>query len=461
MSRYKWAARISGCTAPERRARLLCVFAVLLIASRALAFASDAAVPAHRMARIKDVASIEGIRDNQLVGYGLVIGLNGTGNDADNTITGGAGANNLLGLGGNDSIVGGAGNDTLDGGTGHDTLDGGLGNDIFVVDSTLDVIVEAPAGGTDTVKSSVSYSLAAYADVENLTLTGDGAIDATGNAGNNWLTGNAGSNVLDGNGGIDNLTGLFGNDTYIVDGINDKITEAANAGTDTVVFTGTAGTTYVLPLNVENLVLGGHAAINGTGGATANVITGNDAGNVLTGAAGNDTLDGGAGADTLIGGANDDTYIVDNVGDRIDEATGGTGIDTVQSSVDFSLVSGTALQVRGGVVENLILTGTGDIAGTGSASANQLLGNSGANLLIGGAGSDLLSGGGGEDTLRGGLDHDTLFGGAGNDVFTYDDSDFGGSTGVMASHSDSLFDFAAGDRFDLTGLISTDDITLT
>ena len=51
-----------------------------------------------------------------------------------------------------------------------------------------------------------------------------------------------------------------------------------------------------------------------------------------------------------------------------------------------------------------------------------------------------------------------VFGGAGNDVFTYDDSDFGGSTGVMASHSDSLFDFAAGDRFDLTGLISTADL---
>jgi flagellar P-ring protein precursor FlgI len=29
--------------------------------------------------RIKDIADIEGVRDNQLVGYGLVVGLNGTG----------------------------------------------------------------------------------------------------------------------------------------------------------------------------------------------------------------------------------------------------------------------------------------------------------------------------------------------------------------------------------------------
>ena len=40
---------------------------------------TDAPLPPHREARIKDIASIEGIRDNQLVGYGIVVGLNGTG----------------------------------------------------------------------------------------------------------------------------------------------------------------------------------------------------------------------------------------------------------------------------------------------------------------------------------------------------------------------------------------------
>src|SRR6185312_15826488 len=36
-------------------------------------------------ARIKDIVNIEGVRDNQLVGYGLVVGLNGTGDSLNNT----------------------------------------------------------------------------------------------------------------------------------------------------------------------------------------------------------------------------------------------------------------------------------------------------------------------------------------------------------------------------------------
>ncbi len=38
-------------------------------------------------ARVKDIASLEGVRDNQLVGYGLVIGLNGTGDSAGTQFT--------------------------------------------------------------------------------------------------------------------------------------------------------------------------------------------------------------------------------------------------------------------------------------------------------------------------------------------------------------------------------------
>jgi flagellar P-ring protein precursor FlgI len=62
--------------------------AVLLLlgfAVPARAVEADATADAGRLARIKDVASIEGIRDNQLVGYGLVVGLHGTG-DSQQTI---------------------------------------------------------------------------------------------------------------------------------------------------------------------------------------------------------------------------------------------------------------------------------------------------------------------------------------------------------------------------------------
>jgi flagellar P-ring protein precursor FlgI len=49
------------------------------------AFASDPAASTPRQARVKDISSIEGIRDNQLVGYGIVVGLQGTGDSQQTT----------------------------------------------------------------------------------------------------------------------------------------------------------------------------------------------------------------------------------------------------------------------------------------------------------------------------------------------------------------------------------------
>jgi flagellar P-ring protein FlgI len=42
--------------------------------------------PAVAQVRIKDIADIEGVRDNQLIGYGLVVGLNNTGDKLSNAI---------------------------------------------------------------------------------------------------------------------------------------------------------------------------------------------------------------------------------------------------------------------------------------------------------------------------------------------------------------------------------------
>ncbi|RUM10412.1 calcium-binding protein, partial [Rhizobium phaseoli] len=79
-------------------------------------------------------------------------------------------------------ITGGAGNDILDGGAGADTLVGGAGNDIYIVDNTGDVVTEAASAGTDTIETALaSYSLAALANVENLTYTGTAAFTGTGN----------------------------------------------------------------------------------------------------------------------------------------------------------------------------------------------------------------------------------------------------------------------------------------
>ena len=58
-------------------------------------------------------------------------------------------------------------------------MQGGLGDDTYVVDDINDVVKEQTSEGTDLIQSSVSYT--ASDNVENLTLTGSGNINATGN----------------------------------------------------------------------------------------------------------------------------------------------------------------------------------------------------------------------------------------------------------------------------------------
>lgn len=308
--------------------------------------------------------------------------LSGTGNALNNTITGNS-ANNTL--------TGGAGSDTLNGGIGADTLVGGTGNDSYVVDNTGDLVTEAVNAGTDSVSSSISYTLGA--NLENLALTGSAALNGTGNALANTLTGNTGNNVLNGGAGADIMIGGDGNDSYVVDSAGDVIAENAAEGIDSV----SSSVTYTLGANTENLTLTGNSVINGTGNDLDNTLTGNSAINTLTGGAGNDSLDGGAGADKLIGGSGDDNYVVDNVSDVLTELAD-EGTDTVVSGVTYTL---------GANIENLTMTGNANINGMGNASNNILLGNAGRNILTGNAGNDTLNGGAGADTMSGGLGHDT------------------------------------------------------
>lgn len=265
------------------------------------------------------------------------------------------------------------------------------------------------------------------------TLKGTASLDEiSGLAGNDILNGLGGNDTLDGGTGDDKLYGGAGDDIYIVDSAADKVFELASEGIDLV----KASASFAMAANIENLLLTGTAAINGTGNAGANTLTGNSGANVLKGLGGNDTLDGGAGADSLYGGQGDDTYLVDAAGDKVIELTG-EGTDTVKAGVSFAL---------GAFVENLLLTGTGAIGGTGNALANTLTGNGANNTLRGLAGNDVLSGGAGLDVLIGGAGMDTLTGGAGADKFAFDDGDFASKT---ATGADVIADFAAGDKIDL------------
>jgi Ca2+-binding RTX toxin-like protein len=472
--------------------------------------------------------------------------INGTGNDADNVLGGSAAANILSG---------GAGNDWLDGGAGADTLIGGFGNDTFVVDNMGDVVVENAGEGTDAVQSSFTYTLGA--NVEKLTLTGTAAVNGTGNELNNVVAGNGanntllggagrdtlsggagndvlegdpaasgstvalndlviyargtpynsvyptmevwidgvkvqtftvdatsytayvvnvsanttakevaavftndeqardlyvdriefngqaikgndpgaifdygtgasarddfntyaassglwgngamrfglvGSDSLDGGAGVDTMRGGIGNDFYTVDDAADVIVENANEGHDLV----RSSVGYVLSDNLEDLNLTGTANLNGTGNAGQNMVVGN---------AGNNRLDGGAGKDLMVGSKGDDTYVVDIAGDVTWEVAN-EGLDTVESSISWTLQTNT---------ENLTLTGTTAINGTGNELANTIVGNSTANTLTGNAGNDTLDGGAGNDTLTGGVGNDTYrFGsGYGADIIVENDA---------------------------------------
>ncbi len=135
-----------------------------------------------------------------------------------------------------DSVLSAADVTNLVNGSGAgDTLIGGQGDDTYVIDNALDTVTENAGEGTDTVQSSISIDLAALsANVENLTLNDNAGINGTGNALNNIIIAGSGDNTLDGGAGDDDLRGGGGNDTYKVDTNRDAVTEAANAGTDTV-----------------------------------------------------------------------------------------------------------------------------------------------------------------------------------------------------------------------------------
>jgi RHS repeat-associated protein len=314
----------------------------------------------------------------------------------DDSINGGAGDDFLIGGSGNDFIEGEHDADTLDGGTGADTLIGGTGNDIYYVDNVGDVVTETSTVATeiDSVISTINYTLGT--NLENLTLGGTSSINGTGNILDNLIIGNIAVNNLIGSSGNDTLDGADGNDTLSGDDGNDSL-------------------------------IGG---------------SGNDS---LSGGTGNDILDGGMGADTLIGGTGNDSYFVDSTSDVVTEtSTIATEIDSVTSSVTHTLKAN---------LENLFLSGSSAINGTGNTLNNQIIGNGAKNSLSGLAGNDILAGAAGDDTLNGGdgndslagddgndsliggLGNDTLIGGLGNDILT-------GGAGV-----DILTGSAGTDRF--------------
>jgi Ca2+-binding RTX toxin-like protein len=334
-----------------------------------------------------------------LQGLSFFGGLELTGNELVNTISGSAfgdtisgleGDDTLEGNSGNDTLIGGAGYDYLFGGEGSDTMQGGSGGDTYFVDSAGDVVIETNAIALppspfdfDYVASTVDYTLGDH--VERLGLAGTADLHGTGNNLNNNIYGNSGSNHIYGLGGQDHLYGYDDAD-YIYGGTN------------------------------TDWLYGGNGDDN---------LFGEDGGDVLIGGWNNDELDGGTDADYMQAGAGDDLYVVDNTGDRVVEYAN-QGIDLVLSSITT---------IAPAYTENLWLTGTANISGIGNLQDNTIIGNSGINTLSGVTGNDTLYGLGSADLLWGGQGGDVMDGGEGLDTVTY----AGSQAGVYADIGSNLY----------------------
>ncbi|MGE0388102.1 MAG: hypothetical protein AB7Q97_25535 [Gammaproteobacteria bacterium] len=334
--------------------------------------------------------------------------IDGTGNDLANVIVGNSAANRL------------------DGGAGADVLRGGAGDDTYTVDSAGDSVIEDPGAGFDTVTASVSHTL--EENVERLILAGTANLTGTGNDLDNTFESISGVHVF---------AGGAGNDTYVVADASTSIIELPGQGVDTVI----SSVDLLLPAEVEILRLTG-TAVTGTGNTLGNTIIGNAAANVLSGGEGDDVLDGAAGADLLVGGPGSDVHIVDDVLDVVVE-TAGQGLDTVRSSVSFTLSA---------EVERLELTGSTVINATGNDLANTLTGNSASNVLTGGDGADSLIGNAGDDRLVFDALDVLVDGGDGDDTAVF------AGAGMDYSASSPLF--RSIERFDLTGT-GANRLTLT
>ncbi|RAP58299.1 hypothetical protein BTJ49_04895 [Oleiagrimonas sp. MCCC 1A03011] len=404
------------------------------------------------------------------------------GGDGNDTLAGGDGDDLLQGSAGNDSLTGGIGVDTLQGGQDDDVLSGGAGDDELEGGQGDDRYVFASGDGTDTIVdvdglSTLTLDGVANSDVQ---MRRDGTtlvVHYDGNAGDEirldgffdattgeallalriegdttWdlskqdvdtqvMQGAPGDDVIYGNDLGNSIQALDGQDTVYA-GAGDDIVDGG-AGDD--VLHGDDGADSLAGGVGNDDLRGDEGDDSLQGGEGADQLNGGNGADALYGDAGDDTLDGGAGADSMQGGAGNDTYVVDDVGDVVVE-NAAEGIDTIQSSVSYTLPD---------QVENIALTGMGDIDATGNALDNQLTGNDGVNQLQGLGGDDVLSGQGDNDVLEGGAGNDTLDGGAGADTMS---GNAGDDTYIVDNANDVIVE-QAGEGFD--GVETTSDYTLS
>lgn len=311
----------------------------------------------------------------------------------------------------------------------RDTLAGGAGDDTYVL-ARQDVVVEGLNAGTDTVRSSISHTLAA--NVENLVLTGSAGLAGTGNALANDITGNSGNNTLKGAAGNDRLTGAGGAD--LLDG---------GAGADVAIIAATVGSgsdsARVVAAGANNDTGQDRLQAFQLGQDTLRIV----ATGVKSFAHGTDTAIGKAGADVAgtVTSFSASTGLIE-----LNQATNNNWSDAGDIAVRFVNPSAALTEANFEAVLQYVLTGTaGADALTGGLKADTLTGGAGGDVLRGGEGNDRLLGGEGNDRLFGGAGKDTLQGDAGADSFFFSAL---GDLGLGAAR-DVIAGWNAGDVIDL------------
>lgn len=435
------------------------------------------------------------------------------GTDIGDRLTGGNGNDTVNGFGGNDILAGGYGNDKLRGGDGADRLTGGLGadwlsggdgNDVFNYASLADLGSTSPDahGATDTITDlavgdTINLSLLAglrfvgvgndfsglgneirvqtdygqhtYLEVDTdgdqsadygLTLTGNLTLEETAAgsrifqvASDQMQQGTAANNTLTGGNGNDKLSGLAGNDTLVGNYGHDRLN--GGAGADVLI----GG-------------LGADVLIGGNGEDTFRYTAVADLGNGNYPYANDKLIDFGAG-DRLDLSALTDLYFV-GVGQDFTGAGNEIRMQTLYGSetsleidvnedrfADYRLTLNGNLTLEETAAGSLIFQAAPNQMVTGTAANDTLSGGNGNDRLKGLAGDDTLNGGYGNDTLIGGAGADTLIGelgadrmlgGAGNDTFKFGAVDDLGVGSYQYPFGDSIADFAAGDKLDLSAL---------
>jgi Ca2+-binding RTX toxin-like protein len=348
--------------------------------------------------------------------------INLTGDNQAETLIGTNHANTLTGNGGNDNMQGG--DDVFSGGAGADQMDGGLGVDRVTYSTQTGNLIIYLTG-----VSSVGFDAQGdiLFNIENVT-SGSGNDQVFGNNDANLIDGLNGNDTLYGAGGADTLRGGEGDDV-LVGGAGGDSLQGGN-GIDRVSYSDQLANLTIYLTGQTNS--GGDALgdffnsiENATGGQGNDTITGNGDANLIDGFLGNDTLLGGGGTDTLRGGEGDDVLVG---GAGADSLQGGNGIDRVSySNQSANLIIYLAGQPNSGgdaagdtfnSIENAT-GGTGNDTINGDANDNLLDGFNGNDTLIGGDGGDTLRGGEGDDVLVGGLGADIMQGGNGTDRASY------------------------------------------